>query len=386
MFRVCCHRRLGLLVTLTLILLANAVGWMILDHRAQEPPPLRFAGLAYAGFRPGQNPFAGTTPSSAEIAEDLALLAPVTRHLRTYGALGSDPVLQAARVHGLRVTLGVWLDRDLTKNEAELAAGITAAHAYPDVVDALVVGNETLLRGDLTADQLLAYTRRAQTSVSVPVATAETWHTWTLQPELARTVDFLMVHILPYWEGVPREAAVPFLQERYEELRARYPGKRLVIGETGWPSAGEPFEGAVPGEEAQQRYLADFLRAAEQHGLAYFYLEAFDQPWKGNEGSVGPHWGVFTAARDLKPALLSLASMPSWLRAPWPLWAALTAGIEVLLVTTLARARHLRARARLALWVFSQAAMTAVVLLGLALVHPAVNLPARLGHVPIGLG
>ena len=129
----------------------------------------------------------------------------------------------------------------------------------------------------------------------VPVTTGQIWSDWRDHPELASAVDFIGAHILPYWEGAPASQAVEWGVSHYDELRRDYPGKRIVVAEFGWPSAGYNYQKSDPGRIEQATVLRDFTARAEAYGIDYNLIEAFDQPWKTNEGSVGAYWGVFDA-------------------------------------------------------------------------------------------
>src|SRR5207248_8090948 len=119
-------------------------------------------------------------------------------------------------------------------------------------------------------------------------------------PELASAVDFIAAHILPYWDGFTTTQAVDKTIEFYDKLRSAHPGKRIVIAEFGWPSAGYNMRDADPGRIEQATVLREFVSRAEAYGIDYNIIEAFDQPWKTNEGGVGMYWGVFDAARHAK--------------------------------------------------------------------------------------
>jgi exo-beta-1,3-glucanase (GH17 family)/cellulose synthase/poly-beta-1,6-N-acetylglucosamine synthase-like glycosyltransferase len=146
----------------------------------------------------------------------------------------------------------------------------------------------------------------------VPVTTGQIWSDWRDHPELASAVDFIAAHILPYWEGAPANQAVEWGVSHYNELRRDYPGKRIVIAEFGWPSAGYNFQKSDPGRIEQATVLRDFTARAEAYGIDYNLIEAFDQPWKTNEGSVGAYWGVFDASRQAKFAWTGLVSDPDY--------------------------------------------------------------------------
>lgn len=65
---------------------------------------------------------------------------------------------------------------------------------------------------------------------------------WLAHPNLAKHVDFITVHIYPFWNGVSIDDAIHFLDMKYRQVQAMFPGKPIVIGETGWPDAG-PSQG-----------------------------------------------------------------------------------------------------------------------------------------------
>ena len=56
----------------------------------------------------------------------------------------------------------------------------------------------------------------------------------------------------------------------------------------------------IPGRIEQATVLRDFVTRAEAYGIDYNIVEAIDQPWKTNEGGVGPYWGLFDASRQPK--------------------------------------------------------------------------------------
>ncbi|WP_085317897.1 glycosyltransferase [Derxia lacustris] len=257
-------------------------------------------GFAYNAYRRDQGPISKVFPSDQEIEEDIKQLATQSSRLRLYSSLELPHILRAASDAGLRVTTGAWLARDMDANERELAAAMQAVRRYKNI-DAVIVGNETLLRGDLTVAQLIDYLDRARRMTSKPVTTTEPWHIWLKYPELAKHVDVIGVHLLPYHEGVPIERGVDQTLDRYFELQKAFPKKRIVIGETGWPSKGPVIGAAVPSVENEARYIREFMTVAAERKLDYYLMEAYDQPWKVEvEGWAGPYWGIYNADRDAK--------------------------------------------------------------------------------------
>ena len=263
----------------------------------------RLGGLAWAPQQRWDDPAdAGPVPAE-RLAEDLRLIAEVTGHVRTYTQRGLEAVPALAARAGLTVTAGAWLGHGEAADRAELDALEALESRHRNVVR-LVVGNETLLAARWPIERLVAALERVRARSTLPVSTAEPWHVWLEHPQLADHVDYLMVHLLPYWEGVPAERAVEHALGRLAQLRAAFPGKPIVVGEFGWPSAGSARGAAHPSPEAQARVVREFAAHAQRSGLDAIVIEAFDQPWKRRlEGAVGPHWGVFDAARTPKFAL-----------------------------------------------------------------------------------
>jgi cellulose synthase/poly-beta-1,6-N-acetylglucosamine synthase-like glycosyltransferase/exo-beta-1,3-glucanase (GH17 family) len=247
------------------------------------------------------NRFAQKTPDGlivpeAEIRTDLTAIAGYARSVRTYASTqGLERVPAIAAELGLTVTLGIWLDKDKARNEREIATGLDLARHYPNVTR-LVVGNETFLRHEHTAAELARIIRRVRRDSPVPVASADHWKTFVDHPELVDAVDEVFAHILPYWEGMPKQTALQGSLALYDQLRAQYPNKKIVIGEFGWPSAGHNFEAAVPDPTSQAVLLRNFVASANARGIDYNIVEAIDQPQKLFEGNIGPYWGMLDAS------------------------------------------------------------------------------------------
>ena len=285
------------------------IAWWTADARPApvvDAPVDRLPCVSYAPFRkPGESPLVkGARASSARMDADLAALAPVTRCVRTYSVdQGLDEVPRLARKHGLRVLLGVWIGRDATENDREIARALEVLRRDADVIDAVVVGNEVLLRREQPVPGLRKYIERVRAATSIPVTYADVWEFWLRNPGLADAVSFVTVHMLPYWEDDPQPVgrAVDHVLRAHERVRAAFPEKGILIGEVGWPSAGRRREGAVPSIANQARFVREFADAAARHGLRYNAIEAFDQPWKRRlEGTVGGYWGLLDAEARLK--------------------------------------------------------------------------------------
>ena len=335
----------------TLLACVHAGLWFVGKSQISAPDfNGQFPSLSYTPSVGHTRPAQASKPvSAAQIRADLHLLAPYTRAIRTYSATDGAPralsvtsqdgaalVPGIANEFGLKVTAGVWLGSDAKRNEREVLAAVDLARKHSNI-DGIVVGNDTIYRGetilvgddklDLTPDELarlsdakarndskeldrakesvnvarlIKIIQRVKRETQVPVTTGEIWSVWQDHPELVSAVDYIAVHILPYWEGKSGTAAVDDAIGGYSRLRQMYPGKRIVIAEFGWPSAGYNLKDANPGRLEQAIVLRDFVSRADAYGIDYNIIEAIDQPWKTAEGSVGAYWGIFDSSRHMK--------------------------------------------------------------------------------------
>jgi exo-beta-1,3-glucanase (GH17 family) len=261
--------------------------------------PLSLPCVSYSPFRhPDINPFNySASVARAQIEADLRVLQSVTSCVRTYGlSQGLDQVPSVVRQLGMRLKLGIWLSRDEGQNQVELDRGLALAKAYQDVVDLLVVGNEVLLRRELTAPQLALVLRKAKAQSSVPVSYADVWEFWQRNDSLAKDVDVVTVHILPYWEDNPvaLSAAVAHVQSIATQMQQHFAPKPVWVGETGWPAEGRQRAAALPSVLGQSQFVHELAADSARMSVGFNLIEAFDQPWKRSfEGAMGGYWGLF---------------------------------------------------------------------------------------------
>ena len=317
---------------LAILVIAGFWLWRATPVPMPDAPGGRFACVSYTPFRGEQTPFnQSLVIPPQQIKEDLARLKTETDCVRTYAVnQGLDQVVPIAEKLGLKVLLGLWIGREAKDNEIQLARGIELAKAHPATIKGIIVGNEVLLRQEQPAATLEALLKRVKAATGLPVTYADVWEFWLRHPELADDVDFVTIHILPYWEDdpVPASDGVAHIDEILRMVQAEMPGKTIYIGETGFPSAGKQRARALPGLVEQASFIRSFLSYAHDHGLDYNVIEAFDQPWKrALEGTVGGYWGVFSEDRTSKfPLTGPVARMGD----PWP-WLAGTFALAFVL-------------------------------------------------------
>lgn len=289
-------------VAVLLFVTAAHAGLWGLFQQKQEAPDFRgiLPSVSYAPFEGSAHPDVDNIPQIEKIRADLKKLSTMTRAIRLYSSTGGvELVPPIAAEFGLKVTVGAWIDKNTDRNEREIDAAITLAKRNSNV-NGIVVGNETIYRGEQKVEDLIELIKRVKKSVNVPVTTGEIWNIWRDNPELASSVDFVAAHVLPYWENFTDKQAVDQATYLYGLLREKFPGKRIVIAEFGWPSAGYNLKNAEPGTFEQASVLRNFVTRAEAMGMEYNIVEAIDQPWKFFEGGVGPYWGILDANREPK--------------------------------------------------------------------------------------
>ncbi|WP_268800111.1 glycoside hydrolase family 17 protein [Pseudomonas huanghezhanensis] len=293
-------------------------------------PTHKLQCASYTPFDKDQSPFDQPFKLRPERMDaDLALLATRFECIRTYSMTGLEAIPALARKHGLKVMLGAWVNSNPVDTAKEINTLIEEANANPDVVSAVIVGNEVLLRKELTGAQLATLIRQVKAQVKQPVTYADVWEFWLQYPEVAPAVDFLTIHLLPYWEDDPKgiDDALAHVAQIRQTFGARFAPKDVLIGETGWPSEGRQRETALPSRVNEAKFIRGFVAMAEQNGWHYNLIEAFDQPWKrAAEGAVGGYWGLFDADRQDKGVLAGpVSNLPHW-----PLWLAFSVGMSLL--------------------------------------------------------
>jgi exo-beta-1,3-glucanase (GH17 family) len=303
--------------------------------RTKWPQLKRVDAICYSGYRDGQSPKAKRYPSAAQVLEDLTLLAPRFSHLRLYDCSPhAEVVLETIVKHALpfQVLLGAWLDAEVSnpkcpwggvyepkvlarnrrENDRQLAAAITLANKYPRVVSSVSAGNEATVEWTdhlVSVPRVLECVRALKGAVKQPVTFCENYVPWRdgVLATVAAEVDFISLHTYPEWEQKGRDEALPYTQQNYQSVVARYPGVPVVITEAGWAtrSNGRGIPPANADERNQQAYLDALTAWSREHDVLTFLFEAFDEAWKGSADVDEPekHWGLFTADRHPKLVL-----------------------------------------------------------------------------------
>ena len=249
-------------------------------------------GISFSPYLEGQGP--GERISVAQIRSRLDLIAPAVRWVRTFSCTeGHELIPRIAAEYGLKTMVGVWLDDDLERNELELANAIDIAKA--GLADILAVGNEVLLRGELSEDALIEYIDHAKRACpDTAVGYVDAYFVFSDHPRVAEACDLVLANCYPFWEGCPAEHALLYMKEMYRSAKRAARGRPVIVSETGWPNIGSPTDGAEPSYENAIKYFVDTCQWAEEDGIEIFYFSAFDEAWKvDKEGDVGAYWGLW---------------------------------------------------------------------------------------------
>jgi len=317
--------------------------WYLLGRPVPLPdsPTAKIACVSYAPFRlKGETPFDPHAFVSPErIEADLKSLSQRFDCVRTYSmSQGLGAVPDIAGRYGMKVLMGIWLGRDPVANEREIELGIAAAKRDRASLRGVIVGNEVMLRGELSEKALAAYIQRVNNATDVPVTYADVWEFWQRHAALAKATDYLTIHILPYWEDEPvaPEKAVRHVADVYQQMKREFPGKQIMIGETGWPSQGRTRRDASASLVNEARYVREFLNYAATVDMPYNVIEAFDQPWKRDlEGTVGGYWGIFDVDAQPKFSMTGpVVEEPRWT------WAIAAGGVGALLFLVVGAVRR----------------------------------------------
>ena len=256
-------------------------------------------GISFSPYVEGQGP--GTILGEEQIRDRLAVVRPTTRWIRTFSCTeGNELIPGIAAESGLKTMVGVWLGDDLNQNETELTNAINIAKA--GLADILAVGNEVLLRGDLTEDLLIDYIQRVKLAVpNTDVGYVDAYFKFVDHPRVTDACDVILANCYPFWEGCPAEHALLYMKEMYRRAQQAAKGKKVIISETGWPSVGTATMGAVPSHESAMKYFINIYKWADEEGIDIFYFSAFDESWKvDKEGDVGAFWGLWDKDRNPK--------------------------------------------------------------------------------------
>lgn len=258
----------------------------ILDHQVH--------GISFSPYLEGQDPSIKSIISNKQISERLDIIKPYTKWIRTFScSCGNEEVPQIAHKKGLKTFVGAWIDNDLENNELEISNAIRIAKEGH--VDMLAIGNEVLLRKDLEVEELINYIKRVKRELPhVLVGYVDAYYMFINYPEIVDECDVLFANCYPFWEYCALDISVEYMKKMYQLVSENAKGKKVIVSETGWPTKGEQYGGAMPSYENAMRYFISTMKWAKEEHIDLFYFSSFDEVWKTNhEGEYGAYWGIW---------------------------------------------------------------------------------------------
>lgn len=256
-------------------------------------------GMCFSPYLEGQT--VGDTLSESQIRQRMDVISPYTNWVRSFSCIeGNEFIPKIAREYGLKTMVGAWISNDKEANEKQITALIELSKAGQ--VDIAVVGNEVLLRGDLSKEELIAYIKRVKEAVpNIPVACVDTYYQFSEYPALTEACDVILANCYPFWEGYDIADASVNLQKMYAFTEQYAKDKKVIITETGWPSEGELVNQALPSKTNVMKYFIDINNWSKKHHVEIFYFSSFDESWKVHqEGDIGQRWGIWDKYEKLK--------------------------------------------------------------------------------------
>jgi len=256
-------------------------------------------GLSFSPYLEGQN--IGDQLSLKQIRQRMEVIKPYTKWVRSFSCTeGNEFIPKVAHEHGLKTMVGAWIGDDKSQNDKEINGLIELAKA--GYVDIAVVGNEVLLRGELTEKEILAYIRKVKEVLpNIPVGYVDAYYQFSERPAIVDACDLILINCYPFWEGCNIDHASVYLKQMFTLAKKAAKGKPVIITETGWPSQGDHIKEAEPSPENAMKYFVNVNNWVRVEGVKMFYFSSFDESWKEHyEGNVGQRWGIWDKNEKLK--------------------------------------------------------------------------------------
>ncbi|MBL7012381.1 MAG: glycosyl hydrolase [Kiritimatiellales bacterium] len=256
-------------------------------------------GLCISPYEEGQKP--GDQLTEEQIVRRLDIIKPHTKWIRSFSCTdGNELIPRIAKEKGFNTLVGAWLGTDAEVNRREIESVIQLAKE--GLADIVAVGNEVLYRGDLSEQELLEFILHVKKEIpDTPVGYVDAYYEFEFRTEITEACDVILANCYPFWEGCSLEYSLLYMKDMYSRAVRAGNGKKVIITETGWPSAGKLFHGAQPSCENALKYFINAQQWSEAEEIEMFYFSSFDESWKtDSEGDVGSTWGLWDLNEQLK--------------------------------------------------------------------------------------
>ena len=277
--------------------------------------PFHKPGVTYNGLH------ATTSPTVGQVTADLAATQQHFAHVRTYYPQfggGAVDVGRVAKDAGLNLLLGLFLFDNNAWTAGDYNNFVKPAVARGNIAG-ILVGNEDPQMIDNGI--IPQYLRQARTDLpQIPVGTSQRSDFWLSDAraeQLLPLVDFIGVNIYPAWDwaqadgnnqpsGVTAEAGFNSFSATYGRIRSKYPGRQIVVTETGWPTTFGPIGARqFPAGIANARdYLQRVTGWAQPEQVVLYIHNMFDDQYGVDTSSpFNYHFGLIDNAGKPKGIL-----------------------------------------------------------------------------------
>ncbi len=256
-------------------------------------------GLCFSLYVDGQKP--GDRISKNQVRRRMEIIKPYTKWIRSFSCIdGNEHIPQVSKQLGLKTLVGAWIGDDPILNEQEITGLIKLAQ--DGMVDIAAVGNEVMYRGDISEELLLEYILRVKNALpNIPVGYVDAYYEFSARPKITEACDIILANCYPFWEGCHIDYSLLYMKQMFHQAVDAANGKRVIITETGWPSAGGSLKSAQPSRENAIKYFIDSQQWSHEDKIEMFYFSSFDESWKtDDEGQVGANWGLWDREENLK--------------------------------------------------------------------------------------
>ncbi|MFD1062242.1 MFS transporter [Winogradskyella litorisediminis] len=258
-------------------------------------------GLCFSPYLEGQDTSDFLTEE--QVSRRMEVISPYTKWIRTFSCTeGHDLISRIAKKHNKNVLGGAWISNDKERNKREISSLIKLAKQ--GLIDVAAVGNEVLLRNEISEQELIDYIKQVKNELEgldVKVGYVDTYYQYFRNPNLIDVCDVLLINCYPFWEGFSIDDALIHLRQMHAIVQKISNKKEIIITETGWPSQGDTVGKAIPNKINSKKYFVKTQDWAQKQNIKLFYFSSFDEGWKKNiEGEVGAKWGIWDKNEKLK--------------------------------------------------------------------------------------
>lgn len=256
-------------------------------------------GICFSLYEDEQQP--GDFVSDEQIKRRLKILKPYTNWIRTFSSTDEHArIAQIAVDMGFKTLVGAWLSDDLKSNDNEIEGLLELASK--GLVNIAAVGNEVIYRKELAENELISYINYVKANINnIPVGYVDAYYEFRDRPNITNACDIILANCYPFWEGCASEYSLLYMKDMFQEAIKAANGKKVIITETGWPSAGSDLWGAHPSYKNYLKYFINTQLWSKNNNIDIFYFSSFDESWKiDSEGDVGAYWGLWNKNEELK--------------------------------------------------------------------------------------